>query len=127
MPPKQPKVKRTRWTKEEYKTVLRAFYTAQKNPTSNLTTQTFTEWRKIVGNEVRENLDSNKLANVRRDIIKNKRLTDAEIDQIRISIRNAEVVDNATEPQPVDNATEPEPVVVNQEPNDDDPVETLLK
>ena len=95
IPPKQSKVKRTRWTKEEYKTVLRAFYTAHKNPTSNLTTQTFTEWRKIVGNDVRENLDPNKLANVRRDIIKNKRLTDAEIDQIRTSIQNAEVGDNA--------------------------------
>ena len=31
MPPnKPPQAKRTRWTKEEYKTILRAFYTAQK-------------------------------------------------------------------------------------------------
>ena len=29
-PNKPPKAKRTRWTKEEYKTGLRAFYTAQK-------------------------------------------------------------------------------------------------
>ena len=33
---KAPKAKRTRWTKEEYKTVLRAFYTAQKNSITNL-------------------------------------------------------------------------------------------
>ena len=91
-PNKPPKAKRTRWTKEEYKIVLRAFYTAQKNPIANLTEQTFIEWRKVVGNDVRENIDSNKLANVRRDIIRNKRLTDAEIDQIRTQIRNEENV-----------------------------------
>ncbi|XP_063588611.1 uncharacterized protein LOC134765758 [Penaeus indicus] len=111
IPPKQPKAKRTRWTKEEYKTVLRAFYTAQKHPTTNLTAQSFTEWRKIVGNEVRENFNPNKLANVQRDIIKNKRLTDAEIDQIRASILNVEIVDNAVEP---------EPAMLNQEPDDNE-------
>ena len=37
-----------------------------------------------------ENIDSDKLGNVRRDIIRNKRLTDAEIDQIRTQIRNEE-------------------------------------
>ena len=41
---------------------------------------------------MRENIDSNKLANVRRDIIRNKRLTNAEIDQIRKQIRNEENV-----------------------------------
>ena len=41
---------------------------------------------------MRENIGCNKLANVRRDIIKNKRLTDAEIDQIRTQIRNEENV-----------------------------------
>ena len=91
-PNKHPKAKRTRWTKEEYKTVLRAFYIAQKTPITNLTERTFIEWRKVVGNDVRENIDSNKLANVRRDIIRNKRLTDAEIDQIRTQIRNEENV-----------------------------------
>ena len=58
----------------------------------NLTEQTFIEWKKVVGNDVRENIDSNKLANVRRDIIRNKRLTNAEIDQIRTQIRNEENV-----------------------------------
>ena len=91
-PNKPPKAKRTQWAKEEYRTVLRAVYTAQKNPITNLTEQTFIEWRKVVGNDVRENIDSNKLANVRRDVIRNKRLTDAEIDQIRTQIRNEENV-----------------------------------
>ena len=91
-PNKPPKAKRTRWTKEEYKTVLRAFYTAPKNPITNLTEHTFIEWRKVVGNDVRENIDYHKIANVRREIIRNKRLTDAEIDQIRTQIRNEENV-----------------------------------
>ena len=41
---------------------------------------------------MRENIDSNKLTNVRRDIIRNKRLTYAEIDQIRTQVRNEENV-----------------------------------
>ena len=47
---------------------------------------------KVVGNDVRENIDSIKLANVRRDTIRNKRLTDAEVDQIITQIRNEENV-----------------------------------
>ena len=34
-----------------------------KNPITNLAEQTFIEWTKVVGN-VRENIDSKKLANV---------------------------------------------------------------
>ena len=71
---------------------MRTFYTTQKNPITNLSEQTFIEWSKVVGNDVRENMDSNKLTNVRRVIIRNKRLTDAEIDQIRTRIRNGENV-----------------------------------
>ena len=36
-PNKPPKAKRTPWTKEEYKTVLIAFYTSQKSPITNRT------------------------------------------------------------------------------------------
>ena len=35
----------------------------------------------------RTNIDTNKLANVRRDIVKNKRLTDTELERIRTDIR----------------------------------------
>ena len=35
----------------------------------------------------RTNIDANKLANVRRDIVKNKRLTDTELEGIRTDIR----------------------------------------
>ena len=91
---------------------MRVFYTAQKNPITNLTEQTFIEWRKPVGNDVPENIDSNKLANVRRDIIRNKRLTDAKIDQIRTKIRNAENVTSDEEEQHFIENMNLEPIVL---------------
>ena len=45
--------------------------------------QTFVEWRNIVRPNVREYLNPNTLENVRRYIFKNKRRSDAEIDQTR--------------------------------------------
>ena len=81
------KFKRQRWATEDYKNVLRAFFIAQLSPKSNLTQQAFDEWRKIVGNGYRSYLNPNKLANVRRDIIKKKRLTDAQIDYLRQEIQ----------------------------------------
>ena len=45
--------------------------------------QTYAEWRKIICNDVLNNLDSNKLAKLRRDIIKNRRLNAVQIDQLR--------------------------------------------
>ena len=36
---------------------------------------------------VRPNIDANRLANVRRDILKNKRLSDAELETIKSQIR----------------------------------------
>ena len=46
----------------------------------------------IIINNVHENINFNKLTNFRRGIIRNKRLTDEEIDQIRTQIRNEENV-----------------------------------
>ena len=85
--------KRIKWTREDYKNVLRAFYFAQSRPNTNNTEQTFVEWRNIVGPNVREYLNPNTLGNVRRDIFKNKRLSDAEVDQIRHEVN----VDTAVE------------------------------
>ena len=59
------KFKRQRWATEDYKNVVRAFFIAQLSPKSNLTQQTFDEWRKIVGNGYSSYLNPNKLANVR--------------------------------------------------------------
>ena len=49
-----PKAKRTKWTKEEYKIVLQAFYKALSNPNTHTTQQTYMEWRIIVGPEIRD-------------------------------------------------------------------------
>ena len=77
------KAKRLRWSHEDYKNVIRAYTIAQLQPTCKVTQQTYFEWRKIVGNDFRPNLDANKLANVRRDILKNNRLNEAEIELLR--------------------------------------------
>ena len=51
-----------------------------------MTKQTYELWRQKVG-EHRSYTDANKLANVRRDKMKNNRLTAAEIEEIKIKIR----------------------------------------
>ena len=64
--------KRIKWTKEEYTNVILAYYRAQKYPTEGITKDTYTKWRQLVGDEVRKNIDANKLATQRRDILKNR-------------------------------------------------------
>ena len=51
-----------------------------------MTKQTYELWRQKVG-EHKSYIDANKLANVRRDKMKNNRLTAAEIEEIKIKIR----------------------------------------
>ena len=63
------KAKIIKWTCEEYKEVMTAFYQALKEPKDNTTKQTYELWRQKVG-EHRSYIDANKLANVRRDIMK---------------------------------------------------------
>ena len=89
------KEKRNKWSTEDYRNVLRAFYTAQLRPMGNVTQQTYEKWREIVGTEVRKYINANKLSNVRRDIIKNKRLNDAQIEQIRNEITGIQPEENA--------------------------------
>ena len=62
-----------------------------ENPSeTNTTDRTYKLWRER-NKEEREYIDANRLANIRRDIIKNKRLTDAEIciikDEVKAIIR----------------------------------------
>ena len=80
------KVKRTKWTREEYKEVMTAFYQVLKERKDSTTKQTYELWRQKVG-EHRSYIDANKLANVRRDIMKNNRLTATEIEEIKRKIR----------------------------------------
>ena len=52
---------------------MTAFYQAFKNQKGNTIKQTYELWRQKVG-EHRSYIDANKLANVRRDIMKKNRL-----------------------------------------------------
>ena len=74
---------RIKWTREEYKEVLFAFYCALNKPSGrNVRETTFTNW-KTHSKHPRDYLDCNKLANVRKDILKNNRYTDAEMEVIK--------------------------------------------
>ena len=66
---------------------MRAYYQALEQPSNeNNTNHTYEIWRKM-NIDNRTNIDANKLANARRDIVKNKRLTDTELEGIRTDIR----------------------------------------
>ena len=80
------KAKKIKWTREEYKEVMTTFYQALKEPKDNTTQQTYELWRQKFG-EHRSYIDANKLANVRRNIMKKNRLTAAEIEEIKMKIR----------------------------------------
>ena len=74
-------------TREEYKRLLYAYYYALKEPSeTNFTSGTYRIW----GNnskDIRTYVDTNKLTNLRRDIVKNKRLIDEEIHNIKEEVR----------------------------------------
>lgn len=104
-----PEEKRINWTGEDYRDVLKDFYTSQLNANNGSIVQTYTLWRNLISNEIhRHNNAQNKLSSVCRDISRNKRLTDVEISQIRKqksdgrpheSNNNANKIDNRrTEP-----------------------------
>ena len=82
----QNKAKRHKWTREEYKEVMLCYCKAQAEPMKdNITKETYRIWRQSNPN-VRPNMDANKMANQRRFIEKNKKLTTIEIDQIKAYI-----------------------------------------
>ena len=69
--------------------MMEAFYKATINPSeTNTTKAAYNIWR-LQNPTVRPNIDANKLANVRRDIIKSKRLTEMELETIRANVRQA--------------------------------------
>ena len=80
------KAKRRKWTREEYKEVMTTFYQALKEPKDNTTQQTYELWRQNVG-EHRSYINAKKLPNVKRDIMKKNRLTAAEIEEIKMKLR----------------------------------------
>ena len=73
---------RIRWTREEYKEVMYAHYSAIEIPSgASHTKKSYEIWRKRMKDYPR-NLDEKKVANMRRNIIKEKRLTKAELEEI---------------------------------------------
>ena len=92
--PDQPSInintrKRHKWTREEYKQVLTAYYTALNKPECNITKQTYDIWRNLTGFNHHENMDPNKLASTRRYIENKNKLSNAEIEEIRLNINGA--------------------------------------
>ena len=61
---------RQKWTKEEYKQFMEAFYKTTINPSETNTTKAAYNIWQLQNPTARPSLDTNKLANVRRDIIK---------------------------------------------------------
>ena len=67
---------------------MTAFYQAHKEPKDNITKQTYELWRQnIKVGEYTSYIDAKRLANVRRDIMKNNRLTAVEIEEINMKIK----------------------------------------
>ena len=64
-----------------------AYYEALEQPSNeNYPNYTYEIWRKM-NIDNRTNIDANKLVNARRDIVKNKRLADTELERIRTGIK----------------------------------------
>ena len=92
-----PRRTRKKWTRDEYKEIMEAYYTSIIRPSeTNTTVETYNIWRRQNPTK-RTYLDANKLANVRRDIIKNKRLTDIELDEIKVRVTQANVMGSSEE------------------------------
>ncbi|CAI9722939.1 glycine receptor subunit alpha-2-like isoform X2 [Octopus vulgaris] len=87
-PPQKEKCKRNKWTREEYKEVIYAYYYALGRPSQERhTANSYSIWR-TRNQDSGPYLDENKLANVRRDIFRNNRLTDSEISAIKHATEN---------------------------------------
>ena len=81
-------LKRQKWTREEYREIMEAYYYAKYHPSDESNTkQTYKIWREKNLNN-RQYIDANKLANVRRQIVRDKRLTDIELLQTEDAVKN---------------------------------------
>ena len=87
-PKKNQKEKRKKWTREEHKEVMYCFYYALEKPQTNNTEDTFLTWfRRNSDSDKVDGMDANKLANVRRYIMRSKKLTDMEIELIKEQVK----------------------------------------
>ena len=88
------KTTRQRWTKEKYVQIMTAFYEAKATPAEDSNTeQTYKLWREKHP-EIRPAMDTNKFANVRHNIVKNKRLEDTTLQQLQHNIREKIEIQN---------------------------------
>ena len=81
-------LKRQKWTREEYGGIMEAHYYAKYHSSDEINTkQTYKIWREKNLNN-RQYIDDNKLANVRRHIVRDKRLKGIELSQIEDAAKN---------------------------------------
>ena len=79
---------RHRWSREQHVSVMESYYEACIHPAETSTTKAaYILWRKQHP-DVRPQIDANRLANVRRDIIKNHRLSKTELNAIKERVRS---------------------------------------
>ena len=98
---------RKTWTREEYCHVMWCYYYCSLDPSTKtgIVKATFDLWTsKYPGEQPNDQFDANKLANVRRFIVKQKKLSDVELDNIKIEVRQAL---NQSSPEPQSPSQEP--------------------
>ena len=79
--------KRQKWSRKELREIFYCFYYALEYPSEIGTTErTYKLWRERNKRE-RLYIDAHKLTNVRRDVMKKKRLTDTELQEIKKEIK----------------------------------------
>ena len=143
------KNRRKKWNREENKEVIYCFYFATERPVTNVTDDTYTLWcERNTESDKFDGMSPNSLANRRRYIINHKKLTEAEITEIREKVRidtqiedpeidnnivdvapvieNADVVDVVLAVENVENITEEDRESVEVIRNDRNAVQDLL-
>ena len=94
-----PKRTRKKWTRDEYKEIMAAYYTSIISPSeTNTTVETYNICRRQNPTK-RTYLDAKKLANVRRVIVKlsRTRLTDVELDEIKARVTQTDAKGSSEE------------------------------
>ena len=75
-----------KWSRDEYREVIESYYTVTFFPSRKSNTiETYEIWREK-NPTVHPNMDPNKLATMRRTIIKNKYLSEMETDEIKLKV-----------------------------------------
>ena len=81
-------LKLKKWARREYREIMEGYYCIKYHPSDESNTkQTYKIWRERNLNN-RQYIDVNKLANVRRQIVRDKRLSDIELSQIEDAAKN---------------------------------------